>query len=518
MVAITHFFDRGWRHSPDALAYVKGGQTWTFESAGRLSCAIANRLLDSGLPPGTKVGVLSPNDPVAWLTVLGLWRAGMVWLPLNPASPPVALAELITAFDGEALFVHSSLAEAVSELQHLCPGLRLIVGVDAAVGEAPSLETWTAGMSTSPPDVPYDPDAVIAIFPTGGTTGRSKGVMNTHRTFAASFAHMMMALEYAPDERIVNLVAAPLTHTAGMLSLPATARGGTVVVIERAEPQAVLKAIERHAVTELFLPPTVIYRLLETPGLDECDTSSLRYLLYGAAPMSADKLTRALEILGPVMTEVYGQVEAFAAISFMKPSEHYVEGRVREDARLTSCGRPYPLIRIEIRDGAREVPVGESGEICVHGDLVMRGYYGQPEETARAIRDGWLYTGDIGHVDHDGYLYITDRVKDVIITGGLNVYPSDVERVLWGHPSVQDCAVIGIPDDDWGEQVIAVVEAAPSSAVDTDALIALCKAHLGSYRAPKRIDVIAELPRSVNGKVLKKDLRAAYWQGHGRRI
>jgi acyl-CoA synthetase (AMP-forming)/AMP-acid ligase II len=281
-----------------------------------------------------------------------------------------------------------------------------------------------------------------------------------------------------------------------------------------------LGAIPEHRVTELFLPPTVIYRLLDIPDLGrKVDFSSLKYFLYGAAPMSVEKLKQAIEVIGPVMMGGYGQTEAPASISFLPPDEHFADGTLASDERLSSVGHPNPLIRVEIMNDAHQVlPQGETGEICVRGDLVMKGYYKAPDKTAEAIIDGWLHTGDVGHVDAEGYLHITDRKKDMIISGGFNVYPSEVEQVLWSHPAVQDCAVIGVPDEKWGEAVKAVVELNSGQQVAADELIALCKEKLGSVKAPKSVEFIAALPRSPVGKVLKKDLRARYWQGNARKI
>jgi acyl-CoA synthetase (AMP-forming)/AMP-acid ligase II len=310
-----------------------------------------------------------------------------------------------------------------------------------------------------------------------------------------------------------------MTHTAGMLSLPCTAQGGTVVVVTKPDPASVFGAIVKHRVTELFLPPTVIYRLLDIPGVDKLDLSSLKYFLYGAAPMSVEKLKRAIEVFGPVMSGGYGQTEAPASIAYLPPAEHFVDGKLASDERLSSVGRPNPLIRVEIMNERNEILAqGETGEICVRGDLVMKGYYKAPQKTAETIVDGWLHTGDIGHIDADGYLHITDRKKDMIISGGFNVYPSEIEQVIWAHPAVQDCAVIGVPDEQWGEAVKAVVELNAGQSVDAAELVALCKQKLGSVKAPKSVDFVDALPRSPVGKVLKKDLRERYWQGVERRI
>jgi acyl-CoA synthetase (AMP-forming)/AMP-acid ligase II len=272
-------------------------------------------------------------------------------------------------------------------------------------------------------------------------------------------------------------------------------------------------------VTEFFLPPTAIYKLLEAPGIEKVDFSSVRYLLYGAAPISVEKLKKAIGLWGPIMTGGYGQTEAMTSISNLRADEHVVDGKLASDERLSSVGRPNPLVRVEIMNDANEILLrGETGEICVRGDLLMKGYYKAPEKTAETIVDGWLHTGDIGHLDAEGYLHITDRKKDMIISGGFNVYPSEVEQVIWSHPAVQDCAVIGVPDEKWGEAVKAVVELNPGQSVTADELIALCKARLGSVMAPKSVDFVAVLPRSPVGKVLKKDLRKKYWEGLDRKI
>ena len=520
-MAIIDLLDRGCRQSPTAVAFVDDSSSWTFQEAVRLSNRVANALHAEGLGPDAKAAVLSPNDATAWLCVLGIWRAGLTWVPLNPADPTSTLGDLLGAFDCDLLLFHSSLEEAVRELAPRLPKVRRYVCTDRDVdSDTPSLDTWTHGMSSSAPPVRHEMDDVVVIAPTGGTTGTPKGVMNTHRSLSACVAHLLMALHYPADASIVNLAVAPMTHAAGFISLPTTARGGTVVFARDMRPAAILDAIERHRVSELFLPPTVIYRLLAEPGASERDYSALRYLLYGAAPMSSLKLAQAMATFGPVMTEVYGQMEAPCAISFMRPEEHPVTTwTAPAPTRLSSCGRAYPLITVDVKDSAGgSLGPGQSGEICVRGDLVMKGYYNAPEKTAEAIVDGWLHTGDIGHLDDEGYLYITDRKKDMIISGGFNIFPSDIEQVIWRHPAVQDCAVIGVPDDGWGEAVKAVVELNPGAAASEDEILQLCRHELGSVRAPKSVDFVEALPRSPNGKVLKKTIRAAYWRGQDRRV
>jgi acyl-CoA synthetase (AMP-forming)/AMP-acid ligase II len=517
-MAIVDFFDRGWALNPNGAAYQAGDEVWTFDEARTLSCRIGHALLAAGAQREAKIAVLSPNTPLAWICVLGAWRAGAAWVPLNPANPPDENARLLQRFDVEVLFYHPDLAHQVAQMKCASSGVGLYVALTAGTDDAALLD-WTAGQPDTPPSVPFAMDDVVAVTPTGGTTGEPKGVMNTHRSLSVMVAHQMMALTYPAGAPVVNLAAAPLTHTAGLLSLQTTARGGTVVIVSRATPDAVLDAIERHGITELFLPPTVIYRLLEALEHRTANTSSLRYLVYGAAPMSTEKLRAGIDRLGPVFLGGYGQTEAFAAISFLRPDEHLIHGEAAPEERLSSCGRPYPLITVAIldEDGA-QVPQGGTGEICVRGDLVMKGYYKDPERTAETIIDGWLHTGDLGHRDAEGYLHITDRKKDLIISGGFNVYPSEVEQVIWSHPAVSDCAVIGAPDPHWGEAVTAVVELKTGHDVGEAELIARCREQLGPIRTPKKIVFTDQLPRSSNGKVLKREVREAFWTDTTKRI
>ncbi len=518
-MAIIDFYDRGWGINPAGVAYIQDDRCYTFAEVGELSCRIANRLLALGLPSGTKGAVWAGNDVTAWACTLGLWRANMAWIPVNARNSNEDNHYILDAFDCEVIFYQSQFAPVIAGLRPTLPKIRHWVCIDAAMPQAPSLENWTDGMSTTRPELEYGMDDVVMLSPTGGTTGMPKGVMNTHRSAQTFIAHFLLACPYGADERPVNLAAAPMTHTAGLLAVPCTARGGTVVVVSKPDPALMFEAIAKHGVTEFFLPPTVIYKLLDIPGIEKIDMSSVKYLMYGAAPMSVQKLKQAIGLWGPIMAGGYGQTEAPASISNLPPDHHFINGELGPDERLSSVGRPNPLIRVEMMNDDNQILArGKTGEICVRGDLVMKGYYKQPEKTAETIIDGWLHTGDIGHIDADGYLHITDRKKDMIISGGFNVYPSEVEQVIWGHPAVQDCAVIGVPDEKWGEAVKAVVELNEGQSVTQEEIIALCKAKLGSVMAPKTVDFVVSLPRSTVGKVMKKDLRQQYWQDSNRKV
>jgi acyl-CoA synthetase (AMP-forming)/AMP-acid ligase II len=519
-MAITDYFDRGRMLNPKGTAYVMDGQRWSFDEAYGITCQVANALVSLGLPKETKGAVLSTNHPLSWMCVLGIWRAGLSWVPLNPRSPLADHQHLVEGFDVEILFFQQYFAPVVQQLQDLCKHKLRLICTDGFVEGCESLPKWIGEFPRTPPDVLVEPDQLAAIMPTGGTTGLPKGVMVTHRNVGVSIANSIINTAYNSNEPIVNLAAAPMTHTAGYLSIPATARGGTVVVVTKPDPVGLLDVIEEHGVTEFFLPPTVIYRLLELPGIRERKLPSLKYFMYGAAPMSVEKLKQAMSIFGPVMFQGYGQTEAPGGISGMRPEDHYgKDGQPASDDRLSACGRPSVLNATAIMDEqGRQLAMGETGEICVRGDIVMKGYYKQPDKTAETIINGWLHTGDVGHIDGDGFLHITDRKKDVIISGGFNVYPSETEQVIWTHPAVLDCAVIGVPDDNWGEAVKAVVELKAGAQATADEIIALCKERLGSVKAPKTVDFIPSLPRSPAGKVLKKELREPYWAKVTRRV
>jgi acyl-CoA synthetase (AMP-forming)/AMP-acid ligase II len=518
-MAIIDFFDQGWRTNPAGVAYVQDDLSCTFQQAGELSCRIANALLADGFAKETKGAVWAGNDVTAWICTLGLWRANLACIPVDAHKTAENNRAILDDFDCEVILFQAAFAPLIAQLRAELSKVRRWVCIDGDVPDAVSLEDWIADQPSTDPALPVSLDDTVMLSSTGGTTGKPKGVMNTHRSVQTFVAHFMLAFPYGIEEKPVNLAAAPMTHTAGALTLPATARGGTVVVVTSPQPDLMLEQIAKHRVTEFFLPPTVIYRLLELPGIEQVDFSSLKYLLYGAAPMSVDKLKKAIAVFGRVMAGAYGQTEAPASISYLPPVEHFETGDLAGDERLSSVGRPSPLIRVEImNDDGQVLRPGETGEICVRGDLVMKGYYKAPELTAQTIVDGWLHTGDIGHLDAGGYLHITDRKKDMIISGGFNIYPSEVEQVIWSHPKVQDCAVIGVPDPDWGEAVKAVVELNPGESVTGEELIALCKKALGSVRTPKSVDFLEALPRSPIGKVLKKDIRDRYWVGTSRAI
>jgi fatty-acyl-CoA synthase len=533
---LVDFLDKGASvHPIDAPCLTMAGQARSYADVQRLSWSVGRALARSGLRPGDKVAVLSGNDPVAFGAVFGISRAGAVWCPVNPRNEAAENRELLALLDCRCLIFAAAFAPLVAKIAPDLPELTTLVCLEADVhADAPSaaggggaghadtpsaagvpgavgFAEWLAGVGDGPWQA--DPvDDVVMIAGTGGTTGRPKGVMLTGRNVETMAALTLMS--YPFEGSPVYLAFAPLTHAAGVLCFPIMALGGEIVIMPRPDLGEFVALIGRHRVTHAFLPPTVIYSLLDHPALASADLGSLQCLWYGAAPMSAARLEQAIGVLGPVLGQLFGQTEAPMFISALPPRDHlHADGTLARE-RFTSAGRPTPLTTVAIMDEAgRMLPPGERGEIVARGPLVMAGYYKNPDATAEASRHGWHHTGDVGYLDSDGYLYIVDRLKDMIITGGFNVYSTEVEQAVLAHPAVLDCAVVGLPDDKWGERVTAIIQPLAGRDVTAEEIRAWVRDRLGSVKAPKQVEIWPDLPRSRVGKVLKADVRSRLLDG-----
>jgi acyl-CoA synthetase (AMP-forming)/AMP-acid ligase II len=491
------------------------GRTLTYGGVQELSWRIARALDWSGVRPGDKVAILSANDPVAFCCVFGISRAGAVWCPVNPRNEAAENRDLLGLFGCSCLIFQEAFAPLVAKILPGLPALTTLVCLDGDVPAATPFWRWLDGLGAGPWQA-EPADDMVMLAGTGGTTGRPKGVMLTGHNIETMSALTLMSYPFVPRPRYLAL--APLTHAAGVLCFPVMTLGGEIVIMPAPDLTAFLALIERHRITHTFLPPTLIYMLLDHPALGSADLSSLRCLWYGAAPMSVTRLEEALDRIGPVMGQLFGQTEAPMMISTLAPEDHFRAGGSVARERLSSAGRPTPLTQVAIMDGdGNLLGLGQRGEIVVRGPLVMAGYYQDAVATAEAGRHGWHHTGDIGYLDEDNYLFIVDRAKDMIITGGFNVYSAEVEQVLLAHPAVQDCAVVGLPDEKWGERVTAVVQPHPGHSVTADEVRSFVKSRLGSVKAPKQVEVWADLPRSRVGKVLKSDIKSRLSTAPGRR-
>jgi acyl-CoA synthetase (AMP-forming)/AMP-acid ligase II len=506
-VRLTDYLDKGASLGAEAPCLTTAGRTLSYFDVQKLSWRIARALDRSGIGPGDKVAILSANDPVAFGCVFGISRAGAVWCPVNPRNEAAENRDLLDFFDCACLIFQAAFAPLVSKILPDLPKLTTLVCLDGEPAGATPFDVWVGPEPAEPWQAEPLQDDLVMLVGTGGTTGRPKGVMLTGHNIETMSALTLMSYPFRPRPRYLAL--APLTHAAGVLCFPVMTLGGEIVIMGKPDLTEFLALIEQNQITHTFLPPTLIYMLLDHHDLPSTDLSSLQCLWYGAAPMSASRLEEALTKIGPVMGQLFGQSEAPMMISTLAPADHFRDDGSLATERLSSAGRPTPLTTVAIMDDAGTLlGPGQRGEIVARGPLVMAGYYKNPQASAEAARHGWHRTGDIGYLDEENYLFIVDRAKDMIISGGFNVYSAEVEQVLLAHPAVQDCAVIGLPDEKWGERVTAVVQLRPGQTVTEDEIRSFVKERLGSVKAPKQVEVWPDLPRSKVGKVLKVDVKA----------
>lgn len=515
---LIHFFERNAREFPNRKAIVFNNEVWSYAQADNLARRIASGLIDSGVQRETKCAVLSRNDAMSFIILLGILKTRGTWVPLHAGNPDDVLRYMIEFFDVEVLFYQKEFETLAQWVKLNLPSVRNFYCIDDDGNCGPRVALWAENQSGDVPDTPWDPEATIMLRGTGGTTGLPKAVMNTNRNLVATLANYQarMSMDGVP----VNLAVAPLTHAASIFAFINMSFGGTLIIHPKFDPLAVMQAIQSHQVSFLYLPPTAIYKLLAHAEVNDFDYSSLRYFLYGAAPMSAAKLAEAIATFGPVMTQSFGQHEAPAGATFLSPADHLdADGNI-DRKRLLSCGRPFPFTRVALMDddGNFVVEPDVPGEIVLQGEVVFKGYYKNQEATDEVSRFGWHHTGDVAYWDDAGFLYICDRKKEMIISGGFNIYPLEVEQVLLEHTAVQDCAVVGVPDQKWGEAVRAVVELKREASVSDEELISYCRERLGPIKTPKSVEFVTDLPRSPVGKVLRRAVRDKYWTEQPRRV
>jgi fatty-acyl-CoA synthase len=498
----------------DRVAFVLDDRSITYRRFGESLSRLVQALEARGLRRGDAIATLSSNRPEAFMVTAAAYLMGMRVTWMHPLASEDDHAYLLEDSAVETLFVDPGpFAARAAALRARLPGLRRLYGLGPGSDGEDILEAGGA-FDPKPLVSRAHVDDVCTLIYTGGTTGRSKGVMHTHRV------HVTMAMtelaEWDWPEAVRFLAMTPISHATGAMILAVMLRSGTFVMDRGFDPQRFFDTVERHRITCTFLVPTMIYVLLDHPGLPQADLSSLRTIIYGASPMAPSRLIEGIERFGPVFMQLYGQSEVPNCITVLRRDDH---DPVAHPERLASCGAPVAGLQVRLLDeDGHEVPQGEVGEICCRGPLVMAGYWNKPEETARAFRHGWLYTGDLARRDADGFLYIVDRSKDMIISGGFNVFPREVEDVLTRHPAVAAAAVIGVPDPKWGEAVKAVVVRRAGAEVSAEALIAMVRDAKGVVHAPKSVDFTDDLPVTGLGKPDKKVLRARYWGGATRAV
>lgn len=503
---------------PDKIALSDGRLTFSYRAAGEWVNRTARALrADTQISPDANVAIYSPNDARVPLLMAALNRADMAWVSVHARNALAANIAVLDEADVELIFFHGDYEPLVAQLLPSLPKLRKAICIDRQSVQGPQLDHWVESAAGEWPVVPEDPLRRAFIQPTGGTTGPSKGSEHTHRSVEVGLFAMTQG--YDIDSSARHLAVAPLTHAAGVMTMAFLANGARTDILPGFDPAQVLAAIARERITHLFLPPTALYALLAYEGVHCTDLTSLRAVVIGTAPVAPERYAEAIRVFGPVIYEGYGQTECMFPVLVKKPCDYLRADGSLDDAVVRSSGRPLLYAAVEIMgDDGQILPAGEKGEIVVRSSMVMKGYYKRPQETAEVSRFGWHHTTDIGVKDERSYFTILDRKKDMIVSGGFNIYPIEVEAVILSHPAVQDCAVIGVPDDRWGEAVRAVLQLKPGRQVMAEEIIALCKERLGSVKAPKAVEIWPELPRSVVGKVLKREIRKKFWEGHWRQV
>jgi len=491
-----HSLDRAARFYPDNAAIGSGAKRVTFRELNDRVGSIAATLKKHGFGVGDRLAIFLPNEREYIELVYACAWLGVIVVPLNTRLTASEIDHILSDATPRGLIRHSSLA---------VPSVRL--SWERVLDQEP-LDV----LADSYPEVMYDPEAVLALIYTSGTTGRPKGVVQTHANILANVEHTNYWMPY--KEGGVYLHAAPVFHIADFpFMFAAPAFGACQVTIPKFNAQSFCETVQNNRVTNTVLVPTMINLLTQFPDLNKYDLTSLEELGYGGSPMAPELIHRTRELLPNIkLVQVYGLSET-GFLTGLRDQEHTEE-------RLMSCGRTCPGIDVRVVDkSGAEVPVGQPGELVARGANVTRGYWNNPEETARAFRNGMFRTGDVGYQDEDGYFYIQDRLKDMIVTGGENVYSGEVEAVIYSHPAVREAAVIGIPDPQWGELVTALVVLRPGKAITADDLIAHCRRFLANYKIPRRVEFSeTELPKGGSGKILKKVLRERFWSHQIREV
>ena len=516
-MTLIDFFDKGVAKGPEHIFLVDSNGPRSFRAVQETTHRLAHLLSASGAGAGTRVAVFSSNSTQAFEAVLGSLRAGCVWVTLNLRNSVEDNIHVLRSNEVEVLFYAPELHDAMLRMRQQCPAIRAAYSLGAATEDSQAYESLLAKQSDEPIEVRRRSSDTAVILSSGGTTGQPKGVVLSERSWQTMIFGMS---DIFRTERPVMLIVAPMTHASGVLALGMMHMGTMNVVLPAFDPVAVMQAIEKHRVTHVFLPPTAIYVMLSHPDVRRYDYGSLSHIISASAPISIDRMAEAIEVFGPVMSQMYGQTESMTTVTYHSPADlarAAADPRLRH--RLASVGKVCLVSRVEIMDDdGRLLPAGEIGEIVVRGDALSDGYFRHPEETAAIRTYDWHHTSDLGYMDAEGYVFVVDRKRDMIISGGFNIYPSEIEQVIWSHPAVRDCAVIGIPDDKWGEAVTAVVVPKAGCSIDPQELLSYCRQRLASMKVPKSVVVESDLPRSAVGKVLKKTLRERFWRGLDRKI
>jgi fatty-acyl-CoA synthase len=506
---LAHVLTRNARRLPGRPALIWGDRTWSWAEMDAMASALAAAMAERGLAKGDRVLVHSKNGMEMLVSMWATFRLGAVWVPTNFRLTPAEVVPLAVDSGARAFLCHADFPEHAAAVESGAPEIRFTWSFgEARFGEGTVGAAIERHRGAAAADAPVDYHDPCWFFFTSGTTGRSKAAVLTHGQMAFVVTNHLADLVPGATEDDASLVVAPLSHGAGVHQLVLAARGAPSILLpgERFDIDEAFRLIERHRVTNLFTVPTILKMLAEHPGAETYDHSSLRHVIYAGAPMYREDQKTALRRLGPVIVQYFGLGEVTGNITVLPPALHTLEDG--PDARIGTCGFERTGMQVQIQDDSgREVGPGETGEICVLGPAVFVGYWNNPEANAKAFRDGWFRTGDLGHMDREGFVYITGRASDMYISGGSNVYPREIEEKILTHPAIAEVAVVGVPDPMWGEIGIAACVAREGAQVSEEELVAFLGAQLARYKLPRRVVFLEALPKSGYGKVPKRLVR-----------
>jgi len=489
----------------------------TFRDYTDRASRLANALLAGGIKHQDRVAILAPNCPEYLEVFAACESAGLIVVNINYRLAAKELIEICRDCEPKVLIFHQQYAELAGELLKAGTGIEIVIGIATTMHGAHGYEDVLAGASSEPPQVVIDDEDIAYLIYTSGTTGRPKGVMLSHRAVAE--AARSISHDGGAMTSDVMLIVMPLFHIGGRIEMLAfNILGATTVLHPAFDVSEVLRSFEDNNVTAAHLAPIMVQRLLESPDLQKYRRDRLRCIHYASAPMPVPVLRRAIAAFGPILTQIYGLTECIV-VSLLTAAQHILDGDEKTVRRLSSAGQPFLgcTVRIVTVDGPDAQP-GEIGEILVRSPGLMSGYWNNHTATVPTLRGGWMHTGDLAYADEDGFIFIVDRKKDMIISGGENIYSWEVEEALRSHPDVAEAAVIGVPDDEWGESVKAFIVVRPGGRPTAEALIAHCRARIASYKKPRSVEFVDALPRLFNGKIDKKALRAPYWFAQNRQV
>jgi long-chain acyl-CoA synthetase len=505
---------------PARVAFVCGARKTTFGLFNERVNRLANALAAQGLRAGERVALILPSDLELLEAYGACEKLGLIALPMNTRLHAREVADILADGEPAALIYDARAAQTLPDTSALSDSMRFIAAVGGEPGatSAVDYETLLARGASAEPDASPQADDVAYLYYTSGTTGKPKGVMQTHQSALNNARRVMIDLEIRPDD--VSIGTSPLFHIGGRsMSFNYFYRGCTAHLMPKFDADEYLHIAARESATMLLAVPTTLKMLLDSPERKRADLRAVRSVFYSGAPAAAPILREVTAWLGNVLQQVYGMSETGPAITILRREDHAAAIAAGNDERLLSCGRPCLDVKVRaVDDNGADVRPGEVGEVLIQSDSLMAGYWRLPELTAEAMRGGWLHSGDLGIWDDDGFLYLVDRKKEMIVSGSENVYPREVENVLYAHPGVAEVAVIGVPDDRWGETVLAIIVPKPDANLNSEDITAFCADRIAGYKKPRRIEFVSELPQNSIGKIDKKKLREKYWSKETRNI